>query len=99
VSSKRLGAARVLDADAPGLPVGARSDDLDVTAEIDHAVVQAAFVAQRGGAVYRVLLHDTAEVELEAGLGKRQAWRLPAQAMPADARLQRGDSRGIGQPP
>src|SRR5947207_6928550 len=81
-------AAWMLDADRPGGSVGMRPDDLDVAAEIDQAVAEASFGAERRGAIRRVFLDHAAEVDFHSWKTEHESRALPADLVPAHARQQ-----------
>lgn len=70
-------------ADAPWTAVGARADDFDVAAQVNHAVPDAGALAQRRRTVDRILLDDAAEIDLHARHRELKHRRLPAQFVPA----------------
>ena len=83
--------SRVSNADAPRArgSIGPlrvqRAHDTEVSTQVDESRTDAAFATQLCNTVRRILLHETAKVELHTHQRQDESWRPPVNLLPADA--------------
>ena len=91
-------AARMADADTPGRAVGLRAEDRKVSGEV-HAGARDARLVQHGrGAIDRVLLPETAEIELHSAARKTDVAGIALDAPPVDESEERRERLRVGHP-
>ena len=90
---------RVLQADAPWVPVRMGTDNRDVATKIDHSATDTHGSTEGCRTIRGILLDDAAEIELHSRHRKVEDGRIPSNFVPANLRKKVLDDAGIGEAP